>query len=179
MIHLITDPKGHEAKIQKLQTLLYNSLSDTWEIGETNFQGYGLAQKGSNNAGAVPICFNVRTDKDYKEVGWDDKNVAMFFFGTGDTIEYTAAGASVDAYVCFFVNLVNTNKENSQRRATDVRMDVFNILRKGMYGTKVTNELTGIDRVLAEYDGLKNSFDRFDYHPMHCFRYNFTINYKP
>jgi hypothetical protein len=178
MLHQITKPIGHEVNIQQLQTKLYNALSTTWDIGETNFEFYGLTRKLSKGDEVFPGWWDVRTNKDYKAITFDDKKKVVAFFGMDDEVEHTTSISTANVHVIFFIDLHNIY-ENSQRRDIEARKAVYDLIfYSNPYGFRITRESYGTENALREYTKLSKDLTRYDVHPLHVFRFDLELKFK-
>lgn len=172
---------GSDRDIQNHQIRLYDRLYDKWQLTTDNFMGYGRVYRNKRNGAFIPEWHELATAKDYKEVAWNDRMSAMFFYGVADTVQHDGVNTKTDAHLVFFVNLEALSKDLPSRGDYEVRNDVYNVIAVNQFGLKLKSETVGVDQVLKEYDGLvtDENFAKFDMHPRHCFRFDFELVFKP
>ncbi|MBO9151924.1 hypothetical protein ACFOTA_06885 [Chitinophaga sp. GCM10012297] len=168
--------------IQKLQGYLFSKLPAVWGITPAEYSAYGRCYRNQKDDGYVAEVYT--GNREYREVYLDDTVSALSFFGiSGDTELDIASTASV--HLVFFVNLEKLKPAIGHRGDEEVRVDVLNLIKGGIYGFTVTEISTGIERVLQEYagttmaqrDNLDGLYAR-DMHPYHCFRFDFELRYN-
>lgn len=181
MIALKTNPVGIDAKIQVLQKKLYEVLVNKWNISNTKYNCYPRCyrnQTESNNWAA-----EVFDGKDYTEVYFNDTVSAVSFFGQSNETQITDGTKMLaNIHLIFFVNLAEI-KPGNERNDEEARIDVQSILDSygASTGFAITKQTTGIDKILNEYPGTRNSEGlKFrDLHPLHCFRFDCQLIYQP
>lgn len=172
---------GIDVNIDGFQRMLYPKLVDSWGVNFADAKGYNSYPRAYRNEGAdgyYPEVFVSGTE--YKEVFLDDKLVAISFFGIGEDQPYRGENFQATVHLCFFVNLKKIFGVG-EREDEKVRQQVIKLVQGSKaFGFQFTGLETGIDNVFKEYPGVrKTSGIKFrDMHPFHCFRLNFSVNYK-
>ena len=182
MLYTKNDPVGLDKPIQRLQEYLHGKLLALWGIDTSQYQAYGRCYRNQKDEGYVAEVYV--GGNEYKEVYVDDTVSALSFFGiSGDTEVDIANTASI--HLVFFVNLEKLKPAIGHRGDEEVRVDVLNLVKGGIYGFNLTEISTGIERVLQEYAGTtqaqRENLDGLyarDMHPYHCFRFDFELRYN-
>jgi len=171
MLTVITNPTGIDVRIRKLQEKIYNRLS--W----TDYNSYGRCYR--NKAGNNYIAEVYAGANEYKEVYWDDTLTAISFFGVSQTVVHKL-GELADVHLVFFVNIAKLKPLLLHRADEEIRMEVMNIVGRGLFGFTYTSIETGIENVLKEYPGSvrEKRLATVDMHPIHCFRLNLKLAYN-
>lgn len=169
--------KGIDEHIDKLQSLINSKLITAWSIADDTYKCYPRCYRNAEDNGY--IAENYEGAGEYKEVYLDDTLKAISFFGIGNNIP-AGAESKAEIHLVFFVN-IDKVKPGSDRRDEEVRLDVYKILNRELFGFQVKGIITGLENVLREYPGSRRD-DRLknvDMHPFHCFRFDLELTYQP
>lgn len=175
MLTVKTNTSQYDTPITKIATYLYNKLVGLG-INADDISGYDRVYRFKDKKGFKPYYYV--SNKDYKEVLFNDKKALMFFFGVSDEIKYDAAWGEVDVHLIFTTDISKMPETNDYRADIEVRKDIFDIIRAPHRGFTLLSEVVGFEKTFSEYNGLKESdMPNFDMHPKHCFRYNFNLRF--
>ncbi len=180
MILAITNPKGIDIPVSRMQAFIHSNLLSGWGLTADEYRCYARCYRQRLDSSYIPAVFD---GNDYRDVFADDTVAAQSFFGVGERVQYkTGNGAATDVHLVFFVNLdrLGTTKELTHRGDEEAKLDVLRLVQKNRYGFTLTGVRTGIDNVFAEYPGsMRNRVYRADLKRYHCFRFDFTLAYQP
>lgn len=172
---------GIDTAIDGLQRKLYPSLVSLWKLNaasDKDYNSYARAYKNQSENGLVPEVFVKGIE--YKEVMLDDKIKALSFFSIGDSISFDNNLSKAKVGLIFFVDL--TKISSGQNRNDElVRQQIVKLIQGNKYfGFSFEGVEIGIDLSLKEYAGARKNIGLKyrDMHPYHCFRLNFTLQYK-
>ncbi len=171
------DPVGMDWHIHKFQTYIYNTLvSDKYWQEKFNYDMYGRCYRNKTKDGYVAEMY--LDSGEYKEVYWDDTKRAISFWGISGTIEQKLE-CKVDAHLIFFVDL-DKLQLTIHRADEEVRQQVLEVVGRGLYGFTLKSIDLWTENVLRDYPGTRKDAQlaKFDTHPLHCFRLNFSLSYK-
>lgn len=179
-------PVGVDAYIDRLQRKMYTVLKEKWSIADdVQFNCTPRCYRNQLDAGYVAELFiGGITGNDYKEIYFDDTISVTSFFGLATEENINADNSNIaTVHLIFFVNLKKI-KPGTDRNDLEVRNDVEQIVNTygAARGFLLTKEITGIENVLKEYSGSRQTLLKFkaDMHPNHCFRFDMQlINYQP
>lgn len=185
MLFLKTNPTGIDFYIQQLQSQLHSTLVAKWALADnTQYQCYGRCYRNKTKDGY--IAENYVSDKEYKEVYWNDALTAISFFGvTGSVKKGVMNEAGV--HLVMFADLSKLSLKDYKgvtivhRADEELRQMVQNIIGGGAFGFLLDSIDLWVENVLKEYPGSRRD-DRLkfvDMHPVHCFRLNLKLNYNP
>ena len=185
-LNTITSPIGIDARVKALQTDLFNELIALWGVTSDKYDSYPICHKNYNKGrdGYIPEYLESGA-KDYTEVLHNDKTGITSFFGIDDNgIEHDGVNhETVSMHIVFMgdLSVIKNATPPAVRSDIDVRRDVYNILKRDMYGFELQEEVTGIDNVLSEYTGVLSDEQHpyMDMRPNHCFRFNLICRYNP
>jgi len=180
MIYPITNPKGIDLPISKLQAHIHSALLIAWGLSANEYKCYARCYRQKLNDGYIPAVFD---GLEYKDVFGEDTLAAQSFFGVSEREQYKATeGAVADVHLVFFVNLsrLSTTKDLAHRGDVEARVDVTKLVNRSYHGFTLTGFRTGIDNVYAEYNGpIRDRMYKADIKQFHCFRLDFTLRYNP
>ena len=177
MIEVKESASGVDIWVKKMNTLLYNSLCNKWNIPNDQYNCYGRIYRVEKSNLWYPQTFIGALD--YEEVFYNDSVAASSFWHyNGSSVKkgiYTA-----DMALFFCVNLSMIKEVGLQRADEDVRCDVAAIVDR-RYQFTMTGIEVGIDKIFREFNGWKRSSGRReqDMQPSHCFRINTQLFYNP
>ena len=79
------------------------------------------------------------------------------------------------------MNLQKLRPEITHRADEEIRQDVLQAVGKSSFGMTFKSVDLWIENVLKEYPGSRRDerLKAVDMHPVHCFRYNYTLLYNP
>jgi hypothetical protein len=181
MLFTRTEITGVDSPIDGFQRMLYPKIVAVWgmETGSVkDYNSYARAYKNQTEDGYIPEVFV--GGKEYKEVLVDDRIKALSFFTVNDNISFSGNQLKGQVSLLFFINLekiapgINRNDEK-------VRQQIIQMVQgTKSYGFDFQGVETGIDNVLRDFSGLRKTIGMKyrDMHPFHCFKLNFTVNYK-
>jgi hypothetical protein len=174
-----TDPRGMDIPIQRLQTALHTKLLTAWDLDTDQYMCYGRAYRNKNANGSGYVAQVYDGANEYSTVYWDDSKAAVSFFGEdGKTVH--DKGEIKKIHLVFFVNLATLKPSITHRADEEVRLDVLNIAGGHSFGFEYEGMDLWIPNVLREYPGsiTDERLTKVDFHPVHCFRLNFTLRYN-
>ncbi len=166
------NPTGIDLPVQRFQALVHDALG--WD----DYKAYGRCYR--NKVADGYIAENYEGEGEYKEVYWDDSLSALSFFGLSGSSRVEVGTNFVPVHLVFFVNLKKIAPAIQHRADEEVRKMVQNAVQGGMYGFSLQTVDLWIENVLREYPGSRRD-DRLksvDMHPVHCFRLNFSLQYR-
>ena len=178
-----SNPVGIDQKIDMLQKALFSSLIKVWNIGASKYTCTPRCYRNQTKDGYVAEMFT--GGKDYEELYINDQVSATSFFGIGQNEIIQPDRMKVaSVHLVFSVNLNELKPiPSGQRNDEEVRLDVQEVLDTygAAHGFLVTNQITGIDKILAEYPGSRRDagLKYKDMHPNHWFRFDLQIFYQP
>lgn len=178
------NPVGIDWYIQQLQTRLHTELVGVsgWNLSDTGqYKCYGRAYR--NKKGNGYVAENYESDKEYKEVYWDDTLTAISFFGLSSTPVKKSIKSEAEVHLVFFADLDKLALKDSDgntiahRADEELRNSVLNVIGKFSYGFSVLSVELWLENVLREYSGSYRDerLKTVDMHPVHCFRINMKI----
>lgn len=179
MLFQKTTATGIDVSIQRLQSYLHSELLAKWDIDTADYECYGRCYRNQKEQGYIPEVFKGGTNgKEYHEVLLNDKVKAVSFFGVGANTTIGQDENTAQVHLIFWVNLKELSTA-THRADEEIRNDVQQLLDKGLYMFIPTAAITGIDGVLTEYTGWRNTdnVNFRDMHPYHCFRFNMNLTY--
>ena len=174
-------PVGVDDKIQRLQNKFYEILPVKWGLDTSKYNCYGRIYRNQDDK--TDWVAEAFTGKDYEEVYFNDKVSAVSFFGMANEMKIDqGATIAADIHICFFVNLKEL-KGYPERMDEEVRIDVLSVINSwgNAMGWLIHKQVTGLDKVLIEYPGTRQSEGLLfrDQQPLHCFRFNCSLIYQP
>lgn len=171
MNHTLSETYTIDTVIQRIQTDLYNGLSDTWNT--TDMDAYGRVYKNLRDGDVVPEVYS-STDMDYRDVKYNDRSCFFFIDGndhpTEDEIVFVAP-----CKIAFMLKLDDI-KTSSERSDADVQRDVVSLVRNVSYEQfKIKGIEKGLEKVFRGFktDGIKWN----DIHPLHVFAVKGEMRY--
>lgn len=172
---------GLDVAIDGLQRKLYLAIVSLWGLDATSakdYNSYARAYKNQSESGLVPEVFV--KGMEYKEVMLDDKIKALSFFSIGDSITFDNNLSKAKVALIFFVDL---SKVSSGQNRNDelVRQQVVKLVQGNKnFGFSFDGVEIGVDLSLKDYAGARKNIGLKyrDMQPYHCFRLNFTLQYK-
>ncbi|MDE3250793.1 MAG: hypothetical protein KGO82_19175 [Bacteroidota bacterium] len=183
MVYLKNSPVGLDIPIQKYQQFLYNELKSIWPVDDTSMEGYGRCYRSLGTEGNTPQVFVASAALNntlYKDAEFvDDVHKAVFFFVAGDSNKYDHGDNTARVSVIFMVNAALLKPSIQHRADEEIRLDVMRLALRRTENFEMTEVVTGIRNVFAEFDGwLKTDQVVYrDNHPLHCFRINYSVTY--
>lgn len=178
MLIVRSTPSQFEIPINDVSTYLHGKILSELGLTTNEIKGYGCTYLGKSKNGKRPYFYESGTNKDYKEVLFDDKLALMYFFGVSDNIEYKGAFGFVDAHLIIFSNLNKVFVGETNRNDVQLRKTILDLIYVHRRGFSLQSEMIGFDASLKEYDGLKDKdMAKFDMHPFHVFRFNFNLRF--
>jgi hypothetical protein len=179
-----TNPAGVDVAIQNLQIHLHKQLVKAWSLtGDTDpsYECYGRCHRNKIDSGYIAEVFTGGiSGVDYKEVYWNDELKAISFFGTGSKTTFDKLNKA-DVHLVFFVNVSKLKPLITHRADEEVRSEIQQLFGNSLYGFSFESMELWLENVLKEYPGSRRD-DRLiavDMQPVHCFRINLTLLYKP
>ncbi len=183
MLIQVTNPEGLEIPVDALQKALHDHLVSIWELTDTKIKAYGIADKMRDQTGYIPVFFDAGTSKDYTRLDWDDRLAVQFFFIQGDESSISNSNYDTEVSVVLTVNLdqLATTSDINRRGDAIARKNVFDFLNHESYGFRLESEQKGVENCLREFAGLVNDelLIKMDMHPIHSFRFDMSITFKP
>lgn len=179
MLITITNPKGIDGEIAKLQKEIHDRLKALWGesggLADNQIKCYPRIFRNQRAGGMfVPEIFD--GGKDYKELSFDDI-AAYSFFGRADRSDFNSGAYTTNVYLVFRVNLDKVKPSISHRADEEVRLDVEKLVWKGIYGFTFQSTETGMTNAFREYPVWLSQKKYDDMHPYHVFRLNFQCRY--
>lgn len=181
MLILKDNPVGIDVAVQALQIQLHKQLVIKWGLINSDdpaYKSYGRVYRNKKDNQYIAEAYI--GNKEYKEVYWDDTLTAISFFGTGSTTKFDINN-KVDVHLVFFVNLAKLKPDVSHRADEEVRNEIQKLFGSGLHGFSYESMELWLENVLREYPGSRrdNRLNAVDMQPVHCFRINLKLNYKP
>lgn len=169
MNHTITNPKGIDKEIQKIQTAIYEKIG--WEKMEM----FGRVHRNpSKEKGLLPEAY--KGGNEFQDVYTNDLNNATVCF-LDDTVHkadghgyYTA-----EVKIVFSVNLKAINSSALHRTDTEVQIEALKIVEKHKI-FKATGIEKGIDTIFKGFDTSKIKLS--DMQPFHMFAIVGDLKYR-
>lgn len=175
-----TNPTGVDYHVQQLQTALHTGLLAAWGIASDQYKAYGRCYRNKTADGYV--AENYEGSGEYREIYWDDSLSAISFFGiTGQSRAAMGTGSEVDVHFVMFANLAKIYPAIAHRADEELRAQVQSLIGANGNGFSYQGTEMWLENVLREYSGSRRD-DRLkavDMHPVHCFRINLKLNYRP
>lgn len=169
MNYTITNPKGIDFTIQKIQNYLFEKLN--W--GEINV--YGRVYKNPSEQKGLMLEAYI-SNNEYKDVFTEDTKNANIFF-VEDDIHPSKDGIifTPKLKIVFMVNLKKAYPNIAHRADIEAEMEAIELIRKKT-GFTFENLEKGIKQCLGEFytEGIKLS----DMHPYHTFAISGEIKYQ-
>lgn len=179
-----TSPVGIDVAIQNLQTHLHKQLVIKWGLTGADdplYECYGRAYRNKRDAGYIAEVYTGGLGGvDYKEVYWNDELKAISFFGTSSKTSFDVKNKT-DVHLVFFVNLTKLKPSVAHRADEEVRNEIQQLFGNTLQGFSYESMELWLENVLREYPGSRreNRLNAVDMQPIHCFRINLTLLYKP
>lgn len=179
-----TNPVGIDVAIQNLQTHLHKQLVNKWGLAGANdplYECYGRVDRNKKDSGYIAEVYTGGLGGvDYKEVYWNDELKAISFFGTGSKTTFDIKN-KVEVHLVFFVNTAKLKPSVSHRADEEVRNEIQKLFGNTLHGFSYESMELWLENVLREYPGSRrdNRLNAVDMQPVHCFRINLTLLYKP
>lgn len=176
-----TNPVGIDVAIQNLQTHLHKQLVSKWGLtGDDDplYECYGRCDRNIREAGYVAEVYT--GNNEYKEVYWNDALKAISFFGTGSKTTFDLKNKT-EVHLVFFVNVAKLKPSVTHRADEEVRNEIQQLFGNTLYGFSFESIELWLENVLREYPGSRRDqrLIAVDMQPVHCFRINLTLLYKP
>lgn len=178
MIHVKNNPIGIDIPIQSAQKYLHSQLMTLFEITDNDLDCFGRTYRNKTNDGYIAEVFTVKNE--YKEVYWNDRLKIVTFFGLSDLIKTDIENTS-NIHLVFFCNLKKLMPSIIHRADEEIRQKIYMSLGNSLFGMKFKSIELGVDSCLKEYPGSRKEqlMKYLDMHPIHCFRFNYTLSYDP
>jgi hypothetical protein len=179
-----TNPVGIDVLIQNLQTHLHKQLVTKWGLAGSNdplYECYGRAYRNKHKSGYIAEVYTGGLGGvDYKEVYWNDELKAISFFGISSKTTFDLKNKT-DVHLVFFVNLANLKPNVAHRADEEVRNEIQQLFGNTLHGFSYESMELWLENVLREYPGSRRDerLIAVDMQPVHCFRINLTLLYKP
>lgn len=179
-----TNPVGIDVAIQQLQTFLHKHLVSKWGLtGDDDplYKCYGRADRNKKDSGYVAEVYTGGLGGvDYTDVYWDDSLKAISFFGTGSKTTFEVKN-KVEVHLVFFVNVAKLKPSVAHRADEEVRNEIQQLFGNTLHGFSLESIELWLENVLREYPGSRRDQRLIvvDMQPVHCFRLNLTLLYKP
>lgn len=173
-----TLPTGVDFHVQALQSSLHDRLLEDWGIAADQYKAYGRCYRNASDNGYT--AENYEGGNEYAEVYWTDALSAISFFGTGATTRVGVMNQA-EVHLVFFADLAKLFPAISHRADEELRNQVQRLIGKHGNGFEYVSTETGLENVLREYPGSRRD-ERLKYvdtHPVHCFRINLRLSYRP
>jgi hypothetical protein len=175
------NPVGIDVAIQNLQTHLHKQLVIKWGLtgpDDPAYKSYGRVYRNKKDGQYIAEAYI--GNKEYKEVYWDDTLTAISFFGTGSKTTFDLNN-KVEVHLVFFVNLAKLKPSVAHRADEEVRNEIQQLFGNTLHGFSFESIELWLDNVLREYPGSRRDqrLIAVDMQPVHCFRINLSLMYKP
>ena len=164
-----TNPRGIDYPIQRIQTLLYNDLIAG---GWTSYEAYGRVYKNLKEDKVIPEF--ATSNKDYKEVLFDDKFNATSFFMVDDKITYNGTGTA-NVSLIFQAKIDKLFPTITHRADEEMHEDIVTSLNHRNFG-KITGITTGIKQVYADLNIDIEGID--DMSGFHVVKFDLIVNFN-
>jgi hypothetical protein len=179
-----TNPVGIDVAIQALQVHLHKQLVTKWGLTGNDdplYMCYGRADRNKKDSGYVAEVFTGGLGGvDYTDVYWNDELKAISFFGVGSKTTFDIKNKT-DVHLVFFVNVAKLKPSVAHRADEEVRNEIQQLFGNTLLGFTYESMELWLENVLKEYPGSRrdNRLIAVDMQPVHCFRINLTLMYKP
>jgi hypothetical protein len=179
-----TNPVGIDVAIQALQTHLHKQLVVKWGLtgaADPLYESYGRVYRNKKDAGYIAEVYTGGLGGvDYKEVYWNDELKAISFFGTGSKTTFDLKNKT-EVHLVFFVNLAKLKPTMGHRADEEIRNEIQQLFGNTLHGFSYESMELWLENVLREYPGSRreNRLNVVDMQPVHCFRINLSLMYKP
>jgi hypothetical protein len=169
MNHTITNPKGIDKEVQKIQTDIFNKIG--WE----NIDVFGRVHRNpSKGKGLVPEAY--KGSNEYQDIYTNDhRNATICFL---DDSSHKADGFGyykAEVKVIFSVNLKKINPNASHRNDVDAQIEALKIIERHKI-FKVTGIEKGIDTIFKGFDVTEIKLT--DMQPFHMFAIVGELKYR-
>lgn len=166
-------PVGIDRIIDSIQKTLFNKLGwDTGTVYESNPRAYKTPGKLNGREGLIPEVFV--SDKEYKEVYFDDTIDASSFFLVADS-RTGDKNYSIVVSIIFQIKLDKIFSNITHRADEEAHRQVLDVLEKTTL-VKINSLQTGIANV---YSGLLVDQSKLDdMQPFHVFKVDMDVNYE-
>jgi hypothetical protein len=176
-----TNPVGIDVPIQTLQTYLHKQLVSKWGLtgyDDPAYMSYGRVYRNKKDSQYIAEAYI--GNNEYKEVYWDDTLTAISFFGTGSKTTFDLKNKT-DVHLVFFANVYKLKPGLAHRADEEVRNEIQQLFGNTLHGFTYESMELWLENVLREYPGSRrdNRLIAVDMQPVHCFRLNLTLLYKP
>lgn len=175
-----TDPKGIDFELAKIQTVVYNKLTALPAAngyGWTDYNSYERVYLNEKEGNIIPELYvgdSTATNKDYREIYYDDNHNAESYFVVDSPRPFDERFTATVGMI-FQMDLPSIFPTIAHRADEEAHRHVLLSLQKAMKTTKISSLITGIDNV---YSGLfTDQIKTTDMQPCHVFRFNFEVNY--
>lgn len=169
MIYIKTYPIGIDLNIQKLQTKLYNKLSDLWDC---EVDAYGRVYVDNYKDGVKPLVYVGQGD--YKELLFDDTiNGVHFFFIVDDTVNKIQGKDlyEADVDIIFLINNIYSVKRDISHFADEeIKEDIRGIINGDF-------EIQSIVKGEDALDGFQTNKLSFIY-PFYALKFSTKLRYN-
>lgn len=176
-----TSPVGIDVAIQNLQTYLHKKLVTAWPLiseNDPSYECYGRCYRNKKDSGYIAEVYT--GSNEYKEVYWNDSLKAISFFGISGKTEFDTQNKA-DVHLVFFVDLAKLKPAVRHRADEEIRNEIQRFFGNSLLGFSFQSIELWLDNVLREYPGSRRD-ERLlavDMQPVHCFRINLKLFYKP
>ena len=172
MNNLLTSAYGIDVAINDLQKDLYSGVTSAWS---GDIEGYGRVHKKIKDDKTFPEYY--KGDGQYKDVYYDDKLGAGFFFIVGDDDSTEDEMLFISKVKCvFMMNLERAYPSDDERSDIKAQRLVVSLLREYDYhGYVVTGISKTVSNIFSGFDTSK--INTADVHPAHCFSINIDLSY--
>ena len=176
MINQRVNPLGVDYQIAMLQGDLYSSL--TMNYGWTNYESYDRAYKNERAKEIVPEFY--LSNRDYKEVLFDDKKNVTSFFLADDQRTYSKENLNFKQGVSFIVQakLDKLLPLITHRADEELISQVINSANETGWGASFTDVITGIDKVYSDLKINRTKKNMDDMSNYFICRFDFELTYE-
>ena len=167
-----TSPEGVDIKIQALQLKLHTALSSEWDT--VLYDSYGRAYRNPTKDGYKLELYDGSNEYSGSIYINDNKAALSFFYIQDTDYENHHYISTVD--IVFFVNLAILKSSVTHRADTEVREDVYELLKCEPSGFKVQSQVIGVENVFNNINVENIKYD--DLQPYHVFKFVTIVNHR-
>lgn len=179
MNHTLTNPHNIDAKIQELQTWLYEGLVNEWGLLEVNpedvkLDGYGRIYKNERNGKVIPEVYDT-SKKGYVETLYNNRSCFFFIDDDNHPCDDQDHEFTTNVKIVFMLKLDDL-KTATERVDADVKRDITVLLAEKDYHFRMDGYIKGIDEVFRGFDTDKIKHN--DMQPLHVCAFETSWSYS-
>lgn len=180
MLYPKTNPRGIDIKIDRIAKKVHDYLLSAWGIDSSSYFCFGRVYRNQDSQGRyIPEAYKGK--KEYSDPLYNDKSICTSFFGVDTDMQSLGGGDfTAQCHLIFSLNIAKIKTDIAHRADEEIHIDCLNALRSGLDWDSITEIVTGLNVVFAEYNGFKSQDGVIftDMHPKHVFRINFDLTFN-